>query len=229
MIDTDLDPTKRELIFEKIREERGQLGCVQVCTFGTASAKSALQIAARGLGIDNDISQYLSSLIPSERGFLWPLKDAVCGNEEKDRKPNAKFINEIKQYNGLLDVAMSVEGLVVSRSIHASGVNFYDEDPYETACFMKAGNGSIVTQYSLHDAEACGDVKQDFLVTQQMTIMGQCIQLLQEHGYIEKELTLRQAYDKYVHPDKIPLEDDKLWDAIDSTDILALFQLTLYV
>ena len=224
-IDTDLDPTKRELIFEKIREERGQLGCVQVCTFGTASAKSALQIAARGLGIDNDISQYLSSLIPSERGFLWPLKDAVCGNEEKDRKPNTKFINEIKQYDGLLDVAMSIEGLVVSRSIHASGVVFYDEDPYETACFMKAGNGSIVTQYSLHDAEACGDVKQDFLVTQQMTIMGQCIQLLQEHGYIEKELTLRQAYDKYVHPDKIPLEDDKLWDAIDSTDILALFQL----
>lgn len=228
-IDTDLDPTKRELIFEKIREERGLLGCVQVCTFGTASSKSALQIAARGLGIDNDISQYLSSLIPSERGFLWPLKDAVHGNEEKDRKPNAKFINEIKQYNGLLDVAMSIEGLVVSRSIHASGVVFYDEDPYETACFMKAGNGSVVTQYSLHDAEACGDVKQDLLVTQQMTIMGQCIQLLQEHGYIEKELTLRQAYDKYVHPDKIPLEDDKLWDAIDSTEILALFQLTLYV
>lgn len=229
MIDTDLDPTKRELIFEKIREERGQLGCVQVCTFGTASSKSALQIAARGLNVDNDISQYLSSLIPSERGFLWSLEDAVNGNKEKDRKPNTKFINEVNKYPNLLKVAMSIEGLVVSRSIHASGVVFYDEDPFETACFMKAGNGAIITQYSLHDAEACGDVKQDFLVTQQMTIMGQCIQLLQEHGYMEKELTLRQAYDKYVHPDKIPLEDDKLWDAIDSTDILALFQLNTAV
>ena len=54
--------------------------------------------------------------------------------------------------------------------------------------------------------------------------MAQCIQLLQENGYMEKNLTLRQAYDKYVHPDKLPLNDSKLWDAIDSANLLALFQ-----
>ena len=228
-IDTDMDPTKRELIFQRIREERGLLGCVQVCTFGTASSKSAIQIAARGLGIDNDISQYLSSMIPSERGFLWSLSDTVNGNKEKDRRPNQQFIAEANKYPDLLNIAMGIEGLVVSRSIHASGVNFYDDDPYETAAFMKAGNGSIITQFSLHDSEFCGDVKQDFLVTQQMTIMGQCITMLQEHGYFEKGLSLRQCYDKYVHPDKLPLNDKKLWDAIDSTDILALFQLNTAV
>ena len=63
------------------------------------------------------------------------------------------------------------------------------------------------------------------LVTQQMDIMAQCIKLLQENNKIEPELTLRQAYDKYVSPDVLPMNDDKLWDAIDSTDILALFQL----
>lgn len=63
------------------------------------------------------------------------------------------------------------------------------------------------------------------LVTQQMDIMAQCIRLLQEYGKIEPELTLRQAYDKYVSPDVLPMNDDKLWDAVDNTDILALFQL----
>ena len=58
-----------------------------------------------------------------------------------------------------------------------------------------------------------------------MDIMAQCIKLLQQHGKIEPELTLRQVYDKYVSPDVLPMNDDKLWDAIDSTDILALFQL----
>ena len=58
-----------------------------------------------------------------------------------------------------------------------------------------------------------------------MDIMAQCIQLLQENGYMEKDLTLRQAYNKYVHPDKLPLNDSKLWDAIDSANLLALFQL----
>ena len=64
------------------------------------------------------------------------------------------------------------------------------------------------------------------LVTQQMDIVAQCLSILQEKGYIESELTLRQAYDKYVHPDVLPMDDPKLWDAIDSTDVLALFQLT---
>ncbi len=64
------------------------------------------------------------------------------------------------------------------------------------------------------------------LVTEEMDIITQCLLLLQENGYIEKELTLREAYDKYIHPDKLPLEDDKLWDAVDTGDILALFQLT---
>ena len=235
-IDIDLAPSRREIIFKEIRKERGELGCVQVCTFGTASTRSAIQIACRGYstdeykhGIDNDTALYLSSLVPQERGFLWPIHDVIHGNKEKGRKPNAIFLNTIKQYPGLLDIIVGIEGLIVSRGIHASGVNFYGEDPYETACFMKATSGAVITQYSLHDAEYCGDTKYDFLVTEQMDIMAQCIQLLQENGYIEKELTLRQAYDKYVHPDKLPLEDDKLWDAIDSTEILALFQLNTAV
>ena len=235
-IDIDLAPSKREKIFERIREERGQLGCVQVCTFGTATTKSAVQIACRGYtseefktGIDNDTALYLSSLIPSERGFLWPIEDVVNGNKEKGRKPNKIFLNAVNQYPGLLNIIMGIEGLIVSRGIHASGVVFYNEDPYDTACFMKATSGAIVTQYSLHDAEYCGDVKFDFLVTEQMDIMAQCIQLLQENGYMDKNLTLRQAYDKYVHPDKLPLKDDKLWDIIDSTNVLALFQLNTAV
>lgn len=236
-IDIDISPSKRELIFSKIREERGQLGCVQVCTFSTESTKSAIQSACRGYrtreypaGIDNDTSQYLSSLVPVERGFVWGIHDVVYGNEEKGRRPVATFVKAIKEYPGLLEIIEKIEGLIKNRSIHASGVNFYDDsDPYDTACFMKATNGSIITQYSLHDAEYCGDVKMDMLVTQQVDIMEQCIEILQDKGYIEKELTLRQAYDKYVHPSKIPLEDDKLWDAIDSTDIVALFQLNTNV
>lgn len=235
-IDLDLAPSKREKIFEEIRKERGQLGVAQVATFGTATTKSALLIAARGYrtedypeGIDNDVAQYLTSLIPSERGFLWSFHDTVYGNEEKDRKPNKTFLNEIHKYPGLLEIAVKIEGVVVSRSVHASGVNFYGNDPFETACFMKSSKGTIITQYSLHSCEYCSDVKFDFLVTQQMDIMAQCITMLQEHGYFEKDLTLRQAYDKYVHPNKIPLSDDKLWDAIDSTDILALFQLNTAV
>lgn len=162
MIDIDICPSKRELIFDKIREERGEFGCIQVCTYGTESTKSAIKTACRGYrsedwpnGIDIDIAEYMSSLIPQERGFLWPIKDVVYGNQEKDRRPVKSFIDEVHKYPGLLNIIENIEGLICRRGIHASGVNFYDnDDPYATACFMKAKNGAMTTQYSLHDAES---------------------------------------------------------------------------
>lgn len=230
-IDIDLAPSKRELVFEKIREERGPLGCVQVCTYGTISTKAALKTACRGYrskeypeGIDLDEAEYLSSLIPSERGFLWSLKDCLEGNPEKDRKPVNSLVTELKGFPGLREILLGLEGLIVQRSIHASGVNFYGEDPFETACFMKAKNGAVITQYSLHDAEYCSDVKLDFLVTEIQDVITQCINLLQEGGEIEKELTLRQVYDKYLHPTVLPLDDEKIWEAASSGKILKLFQ-----
>lgn len=123
-----------------------------------------------------------------------------------------------------MDILLNISGLITQRGIHASGVNFYDKDPYETACFMKAKNGAITTQYSLHDAEYCGDVKYDFLVTEIQDVITQCINLLQEGGKIDKNLTLKEAYDKYLHPDVLPLQDDKLWEAASSGKILKLFQ-----
>lgn len=123
-----------------------------------------------------------------------------------------------------MDILLNISGLITQRGIHASGVNFYDKDPYETACFMKAKNGAITTQYSLHDAEYCGDVKYDFLVTEIQDVITQCINLLQENGKIDSSLTLKEAYDKYLHPDVLPLQDDKLWDAASSGKILKLFQ-----
>lgn len=90
----DLAPSKIDKIFEEIRKERGELGLVQVCTFGTEGTKSAILTACRGYrsddfpdGIDVDEAQYLSSLIPKERGFLWSLSEVVYGNSDKGRKP----------------------------------------------------------------------------------------------------------------------------------------------
>ena len=122
-IDIDLAPSKRPAIFKAIRKERGELGLIQVATFGTEGTKSAVLTACRGYrsddfpdGIDIDTAQYMSSLIPSHRGFLWPIKDVVYGNESEDRKPVTAFIREVNQYEGLLDIITSIEGLVNKRS-----------------------------------------------------------------------------------------------------------------
>ena len=231
-IDIDLCPSKREEFLDRTREETGELGCVHVCTYGVLSTKAAIKCAARGYtsddypeGIPLDEAEYLSSLIPSERGFLWSLHDCFYGNEQKGRNPNKNFIKEVNKYPGLKDILERIEGLIVQAGIHASGVIFPPkEDCYRYGPFMIAKNGMIVTQYSLHDSEAAGACKLDYLVTEVQQELVESINMLQEAGYIDSSLSLREAYYKYLAPEALPLEDDKLWDAIDSGTIMKIFQ-----
>ena len=229
-IDIDLAPSKRAEIFRRIREERGELGLAQVCTWKTEGTKSAILTACRGYrsedyqqGIDSDDARYMSSLIPQERGFLWSLNDVINGNEEKDRKPVKSFINEVNKYPGLLEIIQGIEGLISGRGEHASGVILYGDNPYETAAFMRAPNGDIITQFDLHDAEYAGDTKYDFLLTETTDKLIKCLDLLVEYKQIEKD-TLRNLYNKYLHPEVIDTNDNRIWDALASGKVLDVFQ-----
>ena len=229
-IDIDLAPSKRPEIFRRIREERGPLGLAQVCTWRTEGTKSAILTACRGYrsedyqtGIDADEARYMSSLIPSERGFLWTLDDVIYGNAEKDRKPVKTFINEVNKYEGLLEIIQGIEGLISGRGEHASGVILYDDDPFDTAAFMKAPNGDIITQFDLHDAEYAGDTKYDFLLTETTDKLIKCLELLVEHNQIENG-SLRELYNKYLHPEVIDINDNRIWDALAVGNVLDVFQ-----
>ena len=229
-IDIDLAPSKRPAIFNAIRDERGELGLVQVATFGTEGTKSAILTACRGYrsedfpdGIDVDQAQYMSSLVPQERGFLWSINDVVYGNEEKDRRPVAPFIREVNNYPGLLDIIMSIEGLVNKRSSHASGVILYGDDPFETASFMRTPSGDLITCYDLHKAEAAGDTKYDFLVTEISDKIIKCFELLVEDKVIEG-LDLRDLYNKYIHPEVIDTSDSRIWEHLAAGDVMDVFQ-----
>lgn len=243
-IDLDLCPSKRPLILKKIKEERGKffdedidelsrknLGCTLIATFGTETTKSAIQTACRGYrseeypdGIDVDTAQYMSALVPVERGFLWSLNDVINGNPDKGRKPVSAFVNELNKYPGLVEIMTSIEGLINKRSSHASGVILYDEDPYLFGCFMKTPNGEIITQYDLHMCEAAGMTKYDFLVTEVQDKLTETINLLQQYGEIEADLSLRQIYDKYFHPAVLPIENEQCWKALQTNSVLNVFQ-----
>lgn len=231
-LDFDLPPTVRPKWFQKIREERGPLGLIQVCTFSTMSSRAAILSSCRGYrskdypnGIDVDTAQYLTSLVGSQRGFTYSIKDMVEGNKEKGIQPNKTFINEVNKYEGLLDIIKKLEGTISSRSIHASGCVFNDPGhEFDKGAIMTAPDGTLITQWSLHDAEAAGFVKVDALVTDIMEKITQCLLLLQDKNKIEQDLSLKELYDKYIHPDILPIDDPSIWKAIDNVEVLSLFQ-----
>ena len=260
-IDIDICPSKRPLILQKIKEERGQwletdqewakenLGCTLIATYGTEGARSAVLTACRGYrgpgagytiegstrdneewatiykeGIDVDDARYMSSLIPEERGFTWSISDVYYGNKDKERKPVAAFVKEVDKYPGLLDIILAIEGLVNKRGSHASGVILFNGDPFEHSAFMKTPNGEVITQYDLHDAEYMGLTKYDFLVTEVQDKLVQAIELMQYDNELPSNLSLREIYDKYFHPNVIPLQDEKIWDALSNVSVINTFQ-----
>lgn len=230
-IDVDLAPSKRVEVFRRIREERGELNVLQVCTFGTEGTRSAIAAAGRGYrsesypnGLDVEITQYLSNLIPVERGFLWSIDEVINGNAEKDRKPVQSFIDEVNKYPGLLELIRSIEGLKSRRGIHASGVILYNDSPFNTNAIMRSPDGSLTTQWDLHQSEWAGDVKYDYLVTEICDKLTVCIDLLQREGMLDPNMSLREIYDKYLHPSVLNLEDTKLWDALAAGTVLDVFQ-----
>ena len=245
-IDIDVASGKRPEIIRRIKQDRRKyiknnfdeqtkdnLGCTLVATFKKETTKSTVLTSCRGYrsqdcpnGIDIDIAQYLSSLVPAERGEVWSLSDVLYGNEEKRRKPIQLFINEVNQYNGLIDIMFGINELISGRSSHASGVILFDKDPYEHCAFMRTPKGEIITQWDLHQVEFMGNTKYDVLITKIQDKIINCIRLLQQDGLIERDLSLKEIYDKYLHPNVLPLDDEKVWDAIDDNKVLDLFQLT---
>lgn len=237
-IDIDLAPSKRAEIFQRIREERGELGLIQVITFGTEGSKSAILTACRGYrmldedgiemfpdGIDVDVAQYIASLIPSHRGFLWSIKDVVYGNKDEDRQPIAVFKREVDKYPGLLDIIFAIEGIVKQRGCHASGVIMYEEDKiYDTAAIMRTPSGDLVTCYDLHMAEAAGDTKYDFLVTEVSDKIIKALELMQEDEVIDPDMSLRQMYEEFLHPEHIDTTDPDIWEALAEGSVLDVFQ-----
>ena len=152
-VDIDVSGLRRKQILDKFREVYCEDRVCNVLTLGTESTKSAILSAARGLGIDNDVAQYIASLVPSDRGLIRSLHQCYYGDSKEGMKPVIPFVNEMKQRPKLWEVACRIEGLICRSGIHAGGLVFVDEPFTETAALMRAPDGTIISQFDLHDLE----------------------------------------------------------------------------
>lgn len=63
-----------------------------------------------------------------------------------------------------------------------------------------------------------------FLVTEVQDKLAETIRLLQKYNEIDSSLTLREVYNKYFHPNVLPIEEEKYWKHLQDNDILNIFQ-----
>ena len=224
-IDVDISGIKRAQVLEHLRNFYGENRVSNVATFKLEKSKSAILTAARGLGIEVDDAQYISSLITIERGAAYTLKQMYYGDEENGISPNQTFINEINKFDKLWEVASKIEGLICGMGIHAGGVVFKDKDFTESSALMRAPDGTIVTQFELHDLEDVSEIKMDLLSVEAADKIQVCLEMLIKDGYIKEYPTLRETYEHALNVYKIERNDPKMWDMVYNHEIISLFQM----
>ena len=224
-IDVDIEGLRREQTLTHLRKTYGQNRVSNVATFRTEKSKSAILTAGRGLGIDVDEASYIANLVTAERGMLYTLKQMYYGDEDAGIQPNQTFINEISKHPKLWEVASNIEGLICGVGIHAGGVVFTDEDFTESSALMRAPDGTVITQFELHDLEDVSMIKMDLLSVEAADKIHTCLDLLIEQGYVEKKDTLRETYESVLNVYKINRDDKQMWDMVQNHEIISLFQM----
>ena len=225
--DFDSEASKRETISQMVYKMCKDIGgdSVSVCTFGTEGSRSAILTACRGMGLSNDIGQYLSSLIGQNRGFSYSLEDTYFGNPDKDIPASKDFKNEIDKYPNLFKTACAISGLITRLGQHACGHVLYNGSIYDMNALATTPNGTRVTQFDLGDSEKMGSIKYDFLSTDALDKIHVCMDLLIKDGYIEWQGSLRATYNKYLHPDVLDRTTKEMWEMLNAGKIISAFQM----
>lgn len=224
-VDVDIEGGRRTEVLHNFRKVYGDDRVANVLTLGTEKSKQAILTAARGLGIDVDIAQYLSSMIVADRGQTRTLAQTYYGDPENGMEPNKTFVHEMSvNYPELWEVAQKIEGLICRVGVHAGGVIFVDEPFTKTTALMRSPKGEIITQFDLHDAEDTGLIKYDILSVEALDKIHNCLELLEADGRVQGN-NLKEIYENTIGIYNLERSAKEMWDMCNNHEVLSLFQM----
>ena len=90
---------------------------------------------------------------------------------------------------------------------------------------MRAPDGTIVTQFELHDLEDVSEIKMDLLSIEGADKIQTCLELLVDDGYIKEYPTLRETYEHALGVYNLERINDEMWNLVNEHRIFSLFQM----
>ncbi|MFL6550847.1 MAG: DNA polymerase III subunit alpha, partial [Povalibacter sp.] len=209
--DVDFCMDGRDRVIEYVAGRYGRERVSQIITYGTMAAKAVVRDVARVYGMSYGFADSIAKLIPFELGIT--LKDAL----EKEEELRRRYQNEEETRN-VLDMAMSLEGLVRNAGMHAGGVVIAPSVLTDFApLFCDESGSSVVTQFDKDDVEAAGLVKFDFLGLRTLTIIDWAVKIIN----VQRE----QNGEPPLDVNALPMVDVPAYDLLKRCETTAVFQL----
>tara|TARA_B100000161_G_scaffold247616_1_gene203958 strand:+ start:862 stop:4461 length:3600 start_codon:yes stop_codon:yes gene_type:complete len=204
--DIDFCPTRRNEVIRYVRQKYGEECVAQIITFGTLGAKTLIRDVGRVLEISLSYCDKLAKMIPETPGTT--IEKAFAENpefrKEADTDPNAKRI---------LQHAKLLEGLPRHTGMHAAGVVIGERPLIEIIPLTREQKEDLtVVQFDKDASEAIGLLKMDFLGLKNLTVIYEACALIKRNHKVT------------IDPEKLPLNDKKVFDLMANGDTIGVFQ-----
>jgi DNA polymerase III subunit alpha len=173
-IDVDFCMNRRGEVIDYVTRKYGREQVAQIITFNTMAAKASIKDCGRALDMPYGDVDRIAKLVPATLGMT--LDKAL--EEVPDLR---KIYDSDKQIRELIDTAKKLEGLVRGSGVHAAGVVIAPRPLIEMVPVAKTKNDEIVTAYDMKSIEKMNLLKMDFLGLTTLTIIDDCVKLIEQH------------------------------------------------
>lgn len=205
-IDMDFSVERREEVIDYVAQKYGRDRVAQIITFGTMAARAATRDAARVMGLPYAIGDKIAKMIPEQAPPATFAQAMAAGSELRQAYDSDPQVKEV------VDLAMSLEGLIRNDSIHAAAVVISDKPLTEYLPLQQKGDAEIVTQFDMNDVAKLGLLKMDFLGLRNLDVIESALELIEKSRGVCIEI------------DKLPLDDAKTYEMLARGDATGVFQ-----
>ncbi|MBX4180867.1 DNA polymerase III subunit alpha [Sodalis sp. CWE] len=211
-IDVDFCMEKRDLVIDHVAKMYGRDAVSQIITFGTLAAKAAIRDVGRVLGYSYSFVNSISKLVPSDPGIN--LEKALI----TEPKLQTIYSND-EEVKTLIDMAKKLEGITRNAGKHAGGVVIAPTKITDFSPIYCDSEGSCqLTQFDKSDVEYVGLVKFDFLGLRTLTVINWTLEMINARR-------VHHNLKKPINVSSIPLDDEKSFNLLKSSETTAVFQL----
>ncbi|MGC9452306.1 MAG: DNA polymerase III subunit alpha, partial [Oceanipulchritudo sp.] len=204
--DVDFCMRRRDEVVNYVREKYGADRVANIITYGKFGAKMVVRDLARVMDVEYARANQLAKMVPDDLNIT--LDEAV--------QRSIELQNEMKSDPVVRDIIQQghvIEGMVRNTGKHACGIIIGDQ-PLTNLVPVTLQEGDLTTQYAKGPVEELGMLKCDFLGLKTLTVIADAqdhIRRLEGHGDFDIE--------------KVPLDDPKTYELLNSGQTTGVFQL----
>ena len=196
-IDIDFCMNGRGKVIEYVRQKYGADQVAQIITFNTMASKAAIKDVGRALDMPYGEVDRIAKLIPPTIGIT--IAQAL-----KDSPPLAQAYESDPRIKELIDTAQRLEGLVRGAGVHAAGVVIAPQPLTELVPVTRTKDEAVVTSYDMKAVEKMGLLKMDFLGLTTLTVIHDCLELIETNRGEKLDLSVidledTETFEKVFH------------------------------